>query len=1427
MKKQLTGSAFLSVILLSIAPAWGQVYRMQGRILLSDGSAAVAGSVRMMKYPGTVAYSTASTLDANGRFDISYNPGYPAGLPPGKLALVYYATGETTNTTSDPTSNKRIFEIDWAGNVLIVSPASGDVPFLRILPIPSGNSLWCGLNVKKSPGVNLFEFDGGKGWCPEEYEKLNSIVSQSFPSGNLVSNGSFEDNYQNGDFPHWNTIGLWGDDYSAIHYPMGNLRPRSGRRAAAIRYTTLAGAQEQAYLRCEHFRVKPNTQYLLVFYYSAKEAANWGTNGVRPMVKTFSEKNGPEVFDMISGRLGSTAYALSADTWLQYYHTFQTGPSAVFASLELLRTNANPTGGTFYFDDVMVVEANVVTSPGNSLYQVANSVVYTNGMNKPIQARKQSGSQDIYTQTENDELHRGVKSSLPIGGTYGTQRSPNGYLPDVFTKANTQYNGASGYPNAGGFPFSETKYETSPLGRPVLSSAPGFEWRAAGTHTMKQFYSSTADLVPTVEEPTPAAPGVAKYSYALTRGEHSQTAREFTDKFGRTVRKSSWMRFSTRWADVEYEYDPNGFLSKITAPPGPGGTRLVTLKKYNTLGQLLSEDNPAFGENLFMYDAAGRLRFTQSRAQRNLSPPRMDYIKYDKLSRIIETGEYLDAASYQQPFADESTFPDAMDDNRAVRTFNFYDRVPEDKKYCPEDIYDKTFIIRDDASPTNPAEFKTWDEAYTAAYVDLVGQTTFTGKIRFYHVFNSLSQLVTSPFEASYPTFPLYGWGEVGYDLFAILRGGAKYNEVVGRPFPYAVNWGPLNGRLVQSVSCNTAMGKETPKLQQISTTFNYDKYGNVTDLYEFNGYIQNTAKQWQKTTQTFNAQNRLLLKKIFTDAAASAPEVSYAYFYNNLGLLDEIQDKAGAVVAKHTYNSIGQLTGLNLGQGTGQVRTTYTYHVRGWLKKIEALSAAGTRLFLQELKYEDGTLPRFDGSISEYNYALTTAAIDRFQFSYGDLDRLVSALTTVKVSGQIPSSQWDYTYADNSVLTKVRRLGQDFNYVYDGANHLKSVTYAGTYARNTNNPNNFSYDGSGRMDGDISKQMSVAYSSSDLPYKFTYTRSPDVFTQFMIYDASGMRRSKLLYKNGATLVSSQHYTSTGKEIREFPAQAPVEIYPFAQFGRVVKNASGQQEYEATIKNHLGSTAKIHNITRNAESYRTDYEPFGKLRAQTVTTGIPVTDKFTGKEHDEGIDLAYFGARYFDEELGMWISPDPLRQYHSPYDYCGGNPTNCVDKDGRAGTSATRGLWTINRIEKTVYWEGLGGVNIFKDSRANGLGEKLWWSKDQTGHGGSVWKVFREKGSGLEWVADADEFGDFIKAKHKGSTGEFIPWKETSGRANPSGTAGGLGATAGILGFLASFTPIGWMLDLASLGEGAQQMAGPAGGAAQGPSFDPNCLDLD
>ncbi len=60
---------------------------------------------------------------------------------------------------------------------------------------------------------------------------------------------------------------------------------------------------------------------------------------------------------------------------------------------------------------------------------------------------------------------------------------------------------------------------------------------------------------------------------------------------------------------------------------------------------------------------------------------------------------------------------------------------------------------------------------------------------------------------------------------------------------------------------------------------------------------------------------------------------------------------------------------------------------------------------------------------------------------------------------------------------------------------------------------------------------------------------------------------------------------------------------------------------------------------------------------------------FNAKESDEETGLYYYGARYLNPSIALWLSTDPLQGKYpgiSPYNYCAGNPVKLVDPDGEA-----------------------------------------------------------------------------------------------------------------------------------------------------------------
>ena len=246
----------------------------------------------------------------------------------------------------------------------------------------------------------------------------------------------------------------------------------------------------------------------------------------------------------------------------------------------------------------------------------------------------------------------------------------------------------------------------------------------------------------------------------------------------------------------------------------------------------------------------------------------------------------------------------------------------------------------------------------------------------------------------------------------------------------------------------------------------------------------------------------------------------------------------------------------------------------------------------------------------------------------------------------------------------------------------------------------NFVYDSVGNLTYDKSKGMEILYDWRGMPVEFrlepTGSSSDTLFRLLMKYDGTGRRISKTVMHKVAgaadwDTVQVTHYTGIGTEIRENyagPAKQTKVVVNMPQgLGRYgIENAENPDmgsgvgyipntKFEWYLKNHLGSTMLVYGTQADANPAHSDigtplaaydYRAFGEMVELTPPPTGKVTENFTGKERDDEIALNYFGARYLDPMLGMWVSVDPARQFSSPYLYAGNgyNPVNVVDPDG-------------------------------------------------------------------------------------------------------------------------------------------------------------------
>ena len=100
---------------------------------------------------------------------------------------------------------------------------------------------------------------------------------------------------------------------------------------------------------------------------------------------------------------------------------------------------------------------------------------------------------------------------------------------------------------------------------------------------------------------------------------------------------------------------------------------------------------------------------------------------------------------------------------------------------------------------------------------------------------------------------------------------------------------------------------------------------------------------------------------------------------------------------------------------------------------------------------------------------------------------------------------------------------------------------------------------------------------------------------------------------------------------------------------------------------HLGSSSWI-TYTDGSAVEHLHYLPWGEdfvNQKSNIFDGARYT--FSAKEKDAETGCSYFGARYYNSDLSIWLSVDPQSDKYpslSPYVYCANNPVKLVDPNG-------------------------------------------------------------------------------------------------------------------------------------------------------------------
>ena len=148
--------------------------------------------------------------------------------------------------------------------------------------------------------------------------------------------------------------------------------------------------------------------------------------------------------------------------------------------------------------------------------------------------------------------------------------------------------------------------------------------------------------------------------------------------------------------------------------------------------------------------------------------------------------------------------------------------------------------------------------------------------------------------------------------------------------------------------------------------------------------------------------------------------------------------------------------------------------------------------------------------------------------------------------------------------------------------------------------------------------------------------------------------------------------------------------------------------------------------------------------------------KFNGKELDDATGMYYYGARYYDPRISIFVSVDPLAEKYpnwSPYAFCYNNPINVIDPDGREGIVISGGEYDGDRYKYNFIEPAITRLKQLKEA---GGDEPITWAVMTAGYSDDDIAKFQsiasDLGVGFQSIGSADELTNYLNSKDIGAS---------------------------------------------------------------------------
>src|SRR5215472_917205 len=661
-------------------------------------------------------------------------------------------------------------------------------------------------------------------------------------------------------------------------------------------------------------------------------------------------------------------------------------------------------------------------------------------------------------------------------------------------------------------------------------------------------------------------------------------------------------------------YDANGNLLTVTSPaPASGVAASVTQFAYDTKGELTQITDPLNNVTKLAYNAVGLIS-TITDAQSNVTS--YQYDQHGNRTQIT------DALNNQTNFTYDTgdrltkiTYPDNTTvsfayDSRGRRT-SVTDQNGKLTQYAYDDA-DRLISVTDAANNVTQYAYDT--ENNLLSITDAANHaTSFT-----YDAFRRVTKT----------TFPSTLTETYLYDAAGNLTNKTDRNN---HSILYVYD--ALNRLTHKGYPDSTGVDYVydlAGKIKQVT-----DPTGTYGMAYDNMGRLIGTTTQYAFITGTPTFSNSYVYDAASNRISLTLPDASTdTYTYDTPNRLTKITD---SLAGQFTFGYDGLSRRTSLGR-PNSVATTYSYdslsHLLNVLHKNGSTTLDGAVYTYDNAGNRASKVNQLNGITEQYVYdplyqltQATQGSTTTESYSYDGVGNRLSSLGvssySYNSSNELTSdSAASFTYDNNgNTLSKTDSTGTR-NYTWDFENRLASVVLPGSGGNVT-----LKYDPFGRR---IQK---------------SFTQNSTTTTTNYVYD-------------GANVI--EELDGSGNKLGRYAQSVGVD----AQLAETRSTTTSFYEQDG-----LGSITSLSSPTSTLSNTYT-YDAFGNLIGSTGSTINPF--QYTGRDFDSETGLRYYRARYYDPQIGRFISEDPVGFDGGInfYSYVANSPIGFMDQGGLAMTPA-------------------------------------------------------------------------------------------------------------------------------------------------------------